>query len=190
MTRCAADLRATAFVDEAVAFELNAAAAYFERQGQRAVAEALREQAEALLADAGLLAAQAEAAPRRAAAGETPTILVVEDEAALLKVVAAELQDAGFNVLPATTYEGADALLTSPTTIDLLLTDIRLPDRFTGWDVAERARSRFPGLPVIYVTGYSVEEPRPVDNSLLLMKPCRPSALITAMQQLGVTSPP
>ncbi|WP_336488132.1 response regulator [Methylobacterium nigriterrae] len=91
-------------------------------------------------------------------------------------------------MLQAETYEVADLLLNSGEPIDLLLTDVRLPDRFIGWDVAEQARSRFPDIPVIYVTSYTAERPRPVSNSLTLMKPCRPTALVAAIQQLGVTS--
>ncbi len=185
--RIPADLQSAALVDETVAFELNAAAAYFQRQGQLDVSRALREQGDTLLAEAGRLRGEAGKRPR-AGGGAGPTVLVVEDESQLLDVVSDGLSEAGFNVIPAETYGIAGLLLDSAEPIDLLLTDIRLPDRFTGWDLAERARSRFPGLPVIYVTGYSVGMPRPVDNSLLLMKPCRPSALITAMQQLGVTS--
>ena len=187
--RCADDLRAAALIDETIAFELNAAAAYFDRQGNAVVAVALRDQAETLRAEAVRLQDDADQLPRRAADDQSPTVLLVEDEVPLLKVVTDELEDAGYNVLQAASYEVADLLLHSPKTVDLLLTDIRLPSAFTGWDVAERARSRFPNLPVIYVTGYSVEAPRRVEGSLLMMKPDRPSALINAMHQLGVVSP-
>ena len=122
--------------------------------------------------------------PARAAAG--PTILVVEDEAMLLDVVAAELTDAGFRVLCAASAEEADGILGAGTGIDLLFTDIRLPGRLDGWDLAERARARNPALPVIYVTGYSAEAPRQVSASVLVMKPYRPSAIVRVARQLGV----
>ncbi|KAB1074400.1 response regulator [Methylobacterium planeticum] len=187
--RCADDLRAAALIDETIAFELNAAAAYFDRQGSAVVAEALRDQAETLRAEALRLQDDAARLFRQRAADPCPTVLLVEDEVPLLKVVTDELEDAGFHVLQAGSYEVADLLLRSPATVDLLLTDIRLPSAYTGWDVAERARSRFPNLPVIYVTGYSVEAPRRVEGSMLMMKPYRPSALLSAMQQLGVVFP-
>src|SRR3954452_12778835 len=50
--RLAAELQAAALVDETVAFDLNAAAAYFEQLGQPSVARSLRERASDLLAEA------------------------------------------------------------------------------------------------------------------------------------------
>ena len=58
MTRLAADLQATALVDETVAFDLNAAAAAFERLGHRSAARSLRERAADLLAEAVRLQAK------------------------------------------------------------------------------------------------------------------------------------
>jgi CheY-like chemotaxis protein len=115
-----------------------------------------------------------------------PTILVVEDEAMLLDVVAAELADAGFRVLCAASAEEADGMLGAGAGIDLLFTDIRLPGRLDGWDFAERARALNPALPVIYVTGYSAEAPRQVSASVLVMKPYRPSAIVRVARQLGI----
>ena len=115
-----------------------------------------------------------------------PTILVVEDEAVLLDVVAAELADAGFRVLCAANAEEADGMLGAGAGIDLLFTDIRLPGRLDGWDLAERARALNPALPVIYVTGYSAEAPRQVSASVLVMKPYRPSAIVRVARQLGI----
>ncbi|WP_431311112.1 response regulator [Methylobacterium nigriterrae] len=103
----------------------------------------------------------------------------------LLEIVAAELEEAGFRVLPAATAEEAAGILGGGG-IDLLFTDIRLPGRLDGWDLAERARDLHPGLPVIYVTGYSAEAPRQVSDSILVMKPYRPSAIVRVARQLGV----
>ena len=119
------------------------------------------------------------ASPRR-------TVLVVEDEEMLLDITATELEDAGFRVLRAGNAEQAMDLFENRIPIDLLFTDIRLPGGFDGWDLAERARALSPGLPVIYVTGFSQEAPRRVDGSVLLMKPYRPSAIVRTMRQLGV----
>lgn len=118
-------------------------------------------------------------------AAARPTVLVVEDEGMLLEIVAAELEEAGFRVLPAATAEEAAGILGGGG-IDLLFTDIRLPGRLDGWDLAERARDLHPGLPVIYVTGYSAEAPRQVSDSILVMKPYRPSAIVRVARQLGV----
>ena len=118
------------------------------------------------------------------------SVLVVEDEPLILDIVADELNDAGFEVLQATTGEEAVAILEKAQSVDLLLTDIRLPGVLDGWGVAERARQRFAGLPVIYVTGYSGEPARQVPDSILMMKPYRPSAVVKAAQGLGVRATP
>lgn len=113
-------------------------------------------------------------------------VLVVEDEEMLLNAVAMEFEDAGYEVLCAGTAEAACDLLRDETRIDLLFTDIRLPGRLDGWDLAEHARTLQPDLPVIYVTGYSAEAPRQVAESVLVMKPYRMAAILTAARSLGV----
>ncbi len=124
------------------------------------------------------------------AASSRLSVLVVEDEPLILDIVADELNEAGFQVLQATTGEEAVAILEGVSSVDLLLTDIRLPGRLDGWGVAEHARQRFQTLPVIYVTGYSGEPARQVPDSILIMKPYRPSAVVKAARGLGVNATP
>ena len=114
------------------------------------------------------------------------TVLVVEDEEMLLSAVAMEFEDAGYDVLCAATAEEAYGLLAGKAQVDLLFTDIRLPGALDGWDLAERARALHPALPVIYVTGYSTEQPRQVSASVLLMKPYRMAAIVKVARELGV----
>ena len=120
----------------------------------------------------------AEARPKR--------VLVVEDEALLLDVVATELEEVGYAVLRAETAEEALRWLRASDPIDLLFTDIRLPGHLDGWRLAEEARALRPSLPVIYATGYSAEQPRQVSDSRFILKPYRPSLIIKTAQDLGV----
>ena len=115
-----------------------------------------------------------------------PLILVVEDEVLLSDIVADELEDAGYRVITSLTGEEGLAVLQGSDPIELLFTDIRLPGFVDGWRLAEAARSLRPGLPIVYATGYSVELPREVQGSRLLVKPYRPSAVVRAFEQLGV----
>src|ERR687885_2389154 len=119
------------------------------------------------------------------AASPGPTILVVEDDPLVRDTIVWELQDAGYVVIEATTGEAALARLREGR-VDLLFTDIRLSTGLDGWSVAEEARSLYPGLPVIYATGYTVEQPRVVPGGVFLHKPYRPSAVIHAATSLGV----
>ena len=49
--------------------------------------------------------------------------------------------------------------------------DIKLPGRIDGWQIAERCREHDLGLTAIYATGISPVEARPVPGSLTLQKP-------------------
>jgi DNA-binding NtrC family response regulator len=59
----------------------------------------------------------------------------------------------------------------------VLVTDIKLPGRINGWQIAERCREHDPGLPVIYTTGFSPVEARP--------KPCHPDRIVKAVRETG-----
>ncbi|HMG21415.1 MAG TPA: ATP-binding protein, partial [Kofleriaceae bacterium] len=83
------------------------------------------------------------------------TVLVVEDEAALLKVARRTLESAGYTVLSAA--NGSEALLTfAPYAgeIHLLLTDVIMP-RMGGRDLAEQLARTRPALKVLYMSGYT-----------------------------------
>jgi CheY-like chemotaxis protein len=66
----------------------------------------------------------------------------------------------------------------------LLFTDIRFPGPLSGWDIAERCRESHPKIPVIYATGFSDEEARPVPGSVLLQKPYKAAQLISTIRRL------
>ena len=122
------------------------------------------------------------------AANPGPTVLVVEDDHLVADAVIWELDDAGYRVLTAASGRAALDILRARH-VDLLFTDIRLQEGMDGWQLAEEARRLRPDLPVIYTTGYTVEQPRLVPGSLFLHKPYRPSAVIDAAARLGVPPP-
>jgi CheY-like chemotaxis protein len=110
-------------------------------------------------------------------------ILVVEDDP-LVRVVAVEaLIEEGFDVVEA--VNGEQALQhCSEHLADLLFTDIRLPGDVDGWEIAERCRDQNPGIPVIYASGYSDVEARPVAGSVFFRKPYRPADVVAAIRDL------
>jgi len=87
------------------------------------------------------------------AAGET--VLLVEDEASVRSVTAERLRELGYAVLEAEDGVAALTLLRSVSHVDLLVTDVGLPNGLNGRQVAEAARERRPDLPVLFVTGYA-----------------------------------
>ena len=110
-------------------------------------------------------------------------ILVVEDDAMIRFMLVDELEHQGCRVAEAA--DGAEALETVTTdgAFDLMVTDIRMP-RLDGWTLAERVRELRPGLPVIYVTGFTDVSPRPVPGGTVIVKPFRPAELVAAAERL------
>ena len=85
------------------------------------------------------------------------TILIVEDEAAVRKLARRFLETSGYSVVEAATVADAiHAAETSDATIDLLLTDVIMPD-LSGPELAKRLRTLRPGLKVLYMSGYPGE---------------------------------
>ena len=85
----------------------------------------------------------------------TETILLVEDEEALLHLTQEVLAQQGYSVLEA--RHGAEALLVAaqyPDSIHLLLTDVVMP-QFNGRELAERLVTTRPDLRVLYMSGYT-----------------------------------
>lgn len=113
-------------------------------------------------------------------ATETGTILLVEDEAPLRKLISTVLSDAGHCVLEAVNGEEAVALALSHPHIDLLLTDVVMPG-LGGPDLAARLRATRPELAVLYMSGYDRDgtDPKTVeDGGDFLAKPFTPEGLL------------
>ena len=103
------------------------------------------------LADAPQSVASAPVASLQAA-GET--LLVVEDDAAVRMIVLDELNELGYVTLQAVDGPTAIPILQSAQKIDLLLSDVGLPG-LNGRQIAEIGRQHRPGLPVLFMTGYT-----------------------------------
>jgi CheY-like chemotaxis protein len=99
-------------------------------------------------------AAQPEAAAFEPGEGRGETILVVEDDSDLRAYIADVLRDLGYGVLSAPNAQAALIILRQDDHIDLLLTDIVMPGQ-NDRELAEAAHTLRPGLPVLFMTGYS-----------------------------------
>ena len=112
-------------------------------------------------------------------------ILVVEDESLIRAIVAESLYEAGFEVIEAESGDQALGILDLIGYVDLLLTDMQMPGRADGNQVATRAKQIFPGLPVIYATGRPETLTNSVgDNDGVLRKPFGPADILTMAQRL------
>jgi CheY-like chemotaxis protein len=83
------------------------------------------------------------------------TILVVEDEAAVRSTVRRQLETLGHTVLVADDAATALPMLHGKDAPDLLLTDVVLGQGMNGIDLADAARAFKPGLPVIFMSGFT-----------------------------------
>jgi len=90
----------------------------------------------------------------RAPYGLGETVLVVEDEASVRMLITEVLDVLGYRYLEAADAKAGLALLGREPQIDLLVTDVGLPD-MNGRQLAEIAREGRPGLKVLFVTGYA-----------------------------------
>lgn len=115
---------------------------------------------------------------------ERSVILFVEDQPMVRFTISEQLCDAGYEVIQASSGEDALSLLKNGVAIDALLTDLRLPGRIDGWDIAELARALRPDLPVIYASAYSYVTPRQVPGSVMLDKPYPIESLFDALTDL------
>ena len=83
------------------------------------------------------------------------TILVVEDEPDVRTIVRRQLESLGHRVLVAEAATEALLLIQGPGAPDVLLTDVVLKVGINGIDLAQAAREARPGLPVIFMSGYT-----------------------------------
>ena len=116
------------------------------------------------------------------------TVMVVDDEVVIRSLVAEVLRDMGYNVIEAADGVQALALLQSSPPLDLLITDVGLPNGVNGRQLADAARSRQNDLRVLFITGYAenavIGESQLDAGMHLLTKPFEMDALTARVQEL------
>lgn len=112
-------------------------------------------------------------------------ILVVEDEWLLRHDIAKAFRRAGWEVLEASTGEGALRLLQAAGhRINAVITDIQLAGYLSGWDVADAVRRARPDIPIVYATGITVDRRRQVSDSFFFSKPYRVADVLETCARL------
>ncbi len=90
--------------------------------------------------------------------GGQETILLVEDEPVLRELARVILSDFDYRVIEASTgHEALKVWEQNDGKVDLLLTDMVMPEGMTGRELAEELKARKPELKVIFTSGYSAE---------------------------------
>jgi CheY-like chemotaxis protein len=118
--------------------------------------------------------------------GPRHTILIIEDDNTLLKLVSEVLSQAGFRVRTARNRAEINAEINKTPLPDLLLLDVTLPDA-DGFQILERLRGapKLAALPVIMMTGRSditdITRGLALNADGYVTKPFKINALITAV---------
>ncbi len=120
------------------------------------------------------------------------TILVVDDEQALVDIATSNLHDLGYKTVQANNSKQALNILKSNDTIDLLFADVIMPGEMDGYELALSAQKLYPSLKILMSSGYSNRNDEFVDNSgvkrstsqyKLLKKPYNKSKLSAHIRQ-------
>jgi CheY-like chemotaxis protein len=88
-------------------------------------------------------------------AANNERILLVEDNEGVCSYAKEVLTNLGYRVTDAGDGDEAMRYLTDGSRYDLLFTDVVLPGKINGRALADQARKIFPGIPVLFTTGYT-----------------------------------
>lgn len=119
--------------------------------------------------------------------GGQEAVLLVEDNENVRAMATLHLRKLGYHVLEASNGVEALELLQNDVKVDLLFTDIVMPEGLSGYELAQRVREKMPHLPVLFTTGYdspgTYRPPEKLPNSGLLYKPYRRQGLAMAIRK-------
>jgi two-component system NtrC family sensor kinase len=118
------------------------------------------------------------------------SVLLVEDNEDVALSTAAILQAAGLAVTHQWSADTALAALQGGATLpDLVLSDIEMPGKLSGMDLAFKLRELWPALPVVLITGYAKQLEDAVAGGLrVLPKPTPPQELLRELQRAMAVS--
>lgn len=119
--------------------------------------------------------------------GHGETILLVDDEATVLKVMQRSLEKSGYHVLPAEDGEaGLEKFLKHRNEIDLVITDMAMPG-MDGMQLIEEIRKTGANLPILCTSGLSASAGSDTANSRgirkILPKPCSSETILGAIRE-------
>lgn len=118
--------------------------------------------------------------------GGTETILVVDDEPKLLRSASKTLRSMGYSVYRAGDADQALETLKDKEDIDLLFSDVVMPGKMNGFELAKAALKKKPGLKVLMTSGFEQNFARKAPyfefSKNLLTKPYRMIELATRVR--------
>lgn len=115
--------------------------------------------------------------------GQGEAVLVVEDNSDVRQVAVSTLKSLGFTVTETETADAAADLLRNTCDFKLVLSDVRMPGKLNGADLAGLIRKKYPDVRVLLTTGY-VEDAELIEEVDLLYKPYRAADLAHKIQSM------
>ena len=116
-------------------------------------------------------------------------ILLVDDDEAVREVTATMLRTSGYVVLEVGSGGAALDLLNGETNIDLVIVDFAMPG-MNGVEVARQIHSKFPNLPVLFITGYVDQSAlAQIDEARIVKKPFVGEELATKVNAAILKAP-
>lgn len=113
-------------------------------------------------------------------------VLFVEDDPLVREAVVRGLEDCGFDVMVAADGDKALAMLDAGLDADVVFSDIVMPGKVSGVDLAGILHERRPGLPVVLATGYT-DQRAAIPGVQVLGKPYEIDQLVTLLSNLSGT---
>lgn len=121
--------------------------------------------------------------PEAIPTGRSERLLIVEDDAGLLRTLGRQMEHLGYRVTLASGADEASALLREGAGFDLLVSDIGLGGARDGMDLAREAARLWPGLGLLLLTADPARRPRdPVPGADFLVKPVDLGTLARAVR--------
>jgi DNA-binding response OmpR family regulator len=100
------------------------------------------------------------------------TVMVCEDEYLIRMDISERLREAGYRVVEAKDAECAQSLFLSGEHVDLLSTDVMLPGRLDGLELAHWVRSTHPEVRILIMTGWAKDHEDAREYDDFMRKPC------------------
>jgi PAS domain S-box-containing protein len=125
---------------------------------------------------------------QRVPRGAGQTVLIVEDNAKVRKLSRARIRDLGFATIEAEDGDQAYQILKEGAAVDIVFSDLVMPGKLNGYDLALKIAAEFPALKVLLTSGYASDV---ITKSLaqgqsyeILHKPYRQSVLADRLHAL------
>ncbi|WP_296435328.1 response regulator [Rhizobium sp. UBA1881] len=114
-----------------------------------------------------------------------PIALVVDDEPHILMDTADMVSEAGYHVIEARTADEALAFLKQHNTLKLIVTDVQMPGRLNGIELANYIGEHWPDISIIVASGAVVpEEGALPTHARFLNKPINQELVLTTIREL------